>query len=402
YSHPPMRAAPRKWVVLLTVFLDLLGFGIIIPVAAYYATDYGASPKQIAWLTAAYSLTQFIFVPFWGRLSDRVGRRPVMIWSILGTAVSLTLFGWAPNLTWLFIARAVHGAMTANLATAQAYMADISPDNERAKAMGMLGAAFGVGFIVGPFLGGHLAELGKGMGLGYSLVGYGGAALSLVNFVLDWFLLVEPERHKDATRRSFAQVFELLRLPGVSLLVVAGFVSTFAFANMTSTYALLTMERLGWTAARGGERLNGYVFGLIGLIGAVLQGGLMGPLVRRFREPPMVIVGLFAMGGAMALLGAMHTVVTLLTASVCMAIGNSLSTPTLASLVSIRTPPEHQGSVLGATASLGSLGRLLGPVVAGLLYEYVSSGAPYFVAAVLMATAGLGVLWNERLVTATE
>ncbi|MEZ4256162.1 MAG: MFS transporter [Polyangiales bacterium] len=397
-----MRAAPRKWVVLLTVFLDLLGFGIIIPVAAYYATDYGASPKQIAWLTAAYSLTQFIFVPFWGRLSDRVGRRPVMIWSILGTAVSLTLFGWAPNLTWLFIARAVHGAMTANLATAQAYMADISPDNERAKAMGMLGAAFGVGFIVGPFLGGHLAELGKGMGLGYSLVGYGGAALSLVNFVLAWFLLVEPERHKDATRRSFAQVFELLRLPGVSLLVVAGFVSTFAFANMTSTYALLTMERLGWTAARGGERLNGYVFGLIGLIGAVLQGGLMGPLVRRFREPPMVIVGLFAMGGAMALLGAMHTVVTLLTASVCMAIGNSLSTPTLASLVSIRTPPEHQGSVLGATASLGSLGRLLGPVVAGLLYEYVSSGAPYFVAAVLMATAGLGVLWNERLVTATE
>lgn len=399
-----MSAKSRTWIVLLTVFLDLLGFGIIIPVAPYMAREYGATDSEAAWLTGAFSVAQFLFVPFWGRLSDRIGRRPVMLASILGTAIAMTMFGAAPSLGWLFVARFAHGAMTANLAVAQAYMADTSEDADRTKAMGVLGAAFGMGFVFGPFLGGQLAEFGESHGMGFSAVGYGGAILSAINFVFAYFFLAEPERRRVGNPAGPAPLKEIFALPGLAPLLIATFFSIFAFANMTATYSLLTMDRLGWSREQGGPRLNGYVFGAIGIIGAIIQGGLIGRLVARFKEPRLIVVGLLLMACGMAGLGLMHSVPFLLGSSFFIAVGNSLSTPSLSSLVSVRSPPEIQGTVFGTTAAIGSSARVVGPLVAGLLYETVGSGAPYAVAAIFMVVtaATVGISEARRTMRARE
>lgn len=315
-----------------------------------------------------------------------------MLASILGTAVALVLFGAAPSLPWLFAARFAHGAMTANLAIAQAYMADISDDTGRTKAMGLLGAAFGLGFVVGPFLGGQLAAASHTLGMGFSLVGYGGAALSALNLVFAFFFLTEPPSRKTARGRGLG-LAKIFQLRGIAPLLVGNFVSIFAFANMTATYSLLTMDRLGWTEDRGGPRLNGYVFGGIGFVGAVIQGGLIGRLVERFGEPKLIVTGLTLMALGMTGLGVVDSVPWLLASSFFVATGNSLATPSLSSLVSMRSPQEYQGEVFGASGSVGSAARVAGPAVAGLLYERVGSGAPYALAAALMllAAAGLSV-----------
>lgn len=396
----PGQGAPgRLGAVFVTIFLDLLGFGLIIPTAPYYALRFDASESEVAFLGTAFSLMQLITLPLWGRLSDRVGRKPVLMAGTLGNAAALALFGWAPSFAWLFAARMASGVMTGNLAAAQAYIADVTTGAERAKGMGLVGAAFGLGFILGPFCGGQLAELGAATGIGIGLVGYGAGALSLLNFVLVAVMLPESRtaevRARDARQRAAAtgrwDAFRAaLGVVGLGALFLVFFVATFGFANMEWTFALLTVERLDWTEAAGGARYNGYVFGLVGVISAVTQGVLVGRLSKRFGERALVRAGLVLLMAGFVVLAAIDSVGMLIAACVLISIGNSLCVPSLSALVSRAAPASMQGSILGVQQSLGALGRVLGPTTGGLLFQYAGSPWPFLVGAGAFVAA-LGV-----------
>jgi len=393
-----MRSRSPLGIVFLTVLLDLLGFGLIIPVAPYYALHFHASETEVALLGTAFSAMQLLFVPFWGRLSDRVGRRPVLLWSVFANVISMVIFGGAQSYVWLLAARAFSGAATANFAVAQAYIADVTTPENRAKGMGLVGAAFGIGFILGPFAGGQLAALGREIGIGSGLVGYGAAALSLVNFLLAFVLLPESrgpeERARDRAqaaarprRGRVAEVTDALRAPGLWALFLVFFVSTFAFANLEWTFALFTRERLGWTAEAGGERLNGYVFAFIGIIAAVVQGGLIGRLARAVGERKLLYAGLALLSVGLAGIAVTHGLGVLLGACAIMSVGNSLAGPSISSLVSRRASASTQGGVLGVQQSVSAAARVVGPTCGGLLFQHVGSSWPFLTGAGSMAVA---------------
>ncbi len=383
---------PRLFVVFLTMFLDLLGFGLIVPIAPYYADTFGASESQVALLGSCFSLMQLLFVPMWGSLSDRIGRRPVILFSVLGSAIAMALFGAASSLPMLFAARLAHGAMTANIATVQAYIADITSESDRAKGMGLIGAAFGLGFILGPFAGGELGSLGQKLGIGLGLVGYGASALAVINFLLALFLLPEsrPKGMAPPPKTSRLDALRgLLSRPGLPSLIGAFFLSTFAFAAMEWTFALLTAERLGWTTAHQGPRRNGLVFAGVGVIATIVQGGLIGRLTTRFGEAALLRVGLFTIAIGLAVHAMMNGLAILAVGSTCLALGHSLSNPTVTALVSKRSPADLQGGTLGVMQSVGALARVLGPAVLGLVFERASSAIAYFAAAAIAAVAGI-------------
>lgn len=400
YSRPPMKARSPLAIIFLTVALDLLGFGLIIPVAPYYAEHFHATETEVALLGTIYSAMQFLFVPVWGRLSDRVGRRPVLLFSILASAVSMTIFGAAQSYGWLLAARAVSGAATANIAVAQAYVADVTTPANRAKGMGLIGAAFGIGFILGPFAGGQLSSLGREIGIGYGLVGYGAAALALVNFVLALTLLPESRKLGEGERPKrpgrIAELRQTLGIPGIVGLFAVFFVATFAFANLEWTFALLTQERLGWTPAVGGDRYNGYVFGFIGVIAAVIQGGMIGPLTRKLGERRLLWIGLGLLSAGLAVLATVQGLAVLLFACVLFSTGNSLTGPSISSLVSRRASADSQGAVLGVQQSVGSLARVVGPTCGGLLFQYAGSAYPFITGSAAMALALVVALFAIR------
>ena len=391
-------------VVFFTIFLDLLAFGLILPVTPYYALSFHARESQIGMLGTAFSIMQLLCVPLWGRLSDRIGRRPVLLISTIGSAASMTCFGAAQSLAWLFAARLLAGAMTANIATAQAYIADVTKPEERAKGMGLVGAAFGLGFILGPFVGGELAELGRTSGIGLGLVGYGAGALSLLNFLLAYRWLPESlpsEKRQAVTKRSsaFREILSSNAMPPLLAVVLA---SAFAFSNMEWTFGLLTRLRLGWEVDHGGARANGLVFAYIGIIGAILQGALIGRLTRRFGEKALLLAGLASMALGLLSLAAMTTIPRLMVSVTLISIGNGLSMPSLSSLVSQHAPKDRQGAALGVQQSTSALARVVGPTSGGLLFEHVSSSAPFFMAGAMMffafflASLGLRRLSSTR------
>lgn len=379
--------------IFMTIFLDLLGFGLIVPVAPYYALEYHASQTQVALLGTTFSTMQFLFLPLWGRLSDRIGRRPVLLASTLGCAVALFVFGAAPSLIWLFVARGMSGMMSANIAVAQAYIADTTTGENRARGMGIVGAAFGLGFLLGPLAGGQLAAIGRGMGLGYSLVGYGAASMSLINFIFVWVFLPETNVRKSTLRGANLQAFkDALAVPGMAALFIVFFAATFAFANMEWTFALLTSERLGWTDAVAGPRNNSYVFGVVGITAAITQGLLVGRLAPRFGEKKLLLAGVLLIAGGFFSLSVLHNPLQLFLTVPFIAGGNSLCNPTLASLVSRRAPKELQGSILGVHQSIGALARVVGPACGGFLFQHAGSAWPYRVGTFGMLVAfGLGL-----------
>ncbi len=389
--------------VFLTIFLDLLGFGIIIPVTPYLATAFEASQSQVAWLNAVYSLAQFLCVPLWGRAADRWGRRPVLLVGTLGSAMAMGVFGAATSLPMLFAARAMHGAMTGNIAAAQAYIADATTPERRTQAMGVVGVAFGLGFILGPALGGQLAQWGQALGWSYSLVGYGSAALSLINFV--WVFRRLPEiriptgasapsvpgslglgRFKLGQWRRWALDRTAAVLP---ILFLSYFGLVFAFANMESTFSLMTMDRLGWSEESGGVSLNSYVFVLVGFVAATTQGLLVGPLAKKFGDRTLFVAGLWTMALGLLWLAWAPNVPMVLVATVWLSLGNGLAIPTVSALLSHATLPKHRGAVFGVQQSMGALGRVLGPVTGGLLIQYGNDSMPFLCGAIVMAAVAV-------------
>lgn len=372
-------------LVFLTIFLDLLGFGIIIPIQPFYAEAFGASPTQVTWLGAAYSLMQFLFVPLWGRLSDRVGRRPVVLVSIAASIVGYVTFGLAGSLGMLFAARMLSGFGNANIATVQAILADITAPEDRAKAMGLVGAAFGLGFIVGPGVGGLL-----GGWLGPQAPAFAAAGLAAFNWIFAFFALPETlsKESQDAAARGgegTRSIRAAFSRPHIRPLLILTLVTVTSFALMEQCLGLF-VERV-WVpealeAVAGSPEqaelhkkatlLTTWILLLVGVIATIVQGGLIGPLSKRFGERRLIQVGLMSAGLGMIgvpLAGELGLYWVMLPVSALLALGSGLYTPSLSASLSKAASAAEQGGVLGAGQALGSGGRVLGPVVAGPLFE---------------------------------
>ena len=394
-------------IIFITIFLDLVGFGMVIPVLPFYAEHFGASALHIGMLAASFSLMQFIFAPIWGRLSDRVGRRPIILMSLVGSTGSLLLFGLASSLAFLFVARILAGIFMANISAAQAYIADVTPPEQRAKGMGLMGAAFGLGFIFGPAIGGVLSNTAVLENINqlyatlsgtpvmqvieadkYRIPFFFAAFLSLLNTLSAWMYLPESRTREElekartspaGSQSRFARIKAALSKPGVGGLILLFFVITVAFANLEATFALMTERNLHFDATE-----NGYLFVFIGLIAAVVQGTLIGPLTRKFGESRLLVTGLAMQGSGFFFLPYMMSLPDLLPFLAIVSVGNALSSPCLHSLISKNTDRDEQGGVLGITQSMGSLARVVGPVWGGWFFDLFGVPAPYWSGGILL------------------
>ena len=350
-------------VIFGTIFLDLIGFGIVIPVLPLYAERFQASPLVIGLLLGVYSLMQCIFAPILGRLSDRVGRRPVLLLSVIGTSLGFLLMGFANSLWLLFVARIIDGVTGGNLSTAQAYIADVTPPEQRSRGMGLIGAAFGLGFIFGPAIGGLLSHVSLAAPFLFA------AGLAAVNAVAIYVFLPEslpPERRSQPHQRAplSAVVRQATQRP-LGIILAAYFFATVSFSLLTATYALFTERRFGYSAAQ-----TGYIFAGQGLLGAVIQGGLLGWLVKTFGDKRLVITGTILLGLSLFVLPRSWTTPMLLLVTTGVAIGHSLVLAPLNGLASKSVGGTLQGRVLGLMQSAASFARIVGPVLGGWLLNY--------------------------------
>ncbi len=378
------------FVLFLIVFIDLVGFGLIIPLLPFYAEYLQATPFTVGLVMATYSLTQFIAAPLWGRASDRVGRRPILLFTLAGLALSYVWLGFAESLAMLFAARAFGGFMAGNLSAAFAYIADITTPENRAKGMGVIGAAFGLGFIAGPAIGGILAGPDP-LNADFQTPAFAAAGLSIAAFAIALAILKEslsPEiRARLAAkpaRTRWVQFREALMRPGIRLFLAIGFLATFVFAGMETTFAMWSRRQFGW-----GPEQNGYLFACVGLLSAAIQGGLMGRLVRRFGERTLIVQGAASLSAGLFLVPFSTNLWILAVAMTLLAYGFSIITPSINSLISLQVGEEEQGGIMGVTRSVTIMARVVGPVWAGFLFSALGKDWPYLAGAAVM----IGVLF---------
>lgn len=394
-SQPGKRA---RLTVFLTILLDLIGFGMILPLLPFYAQELQASPFEIGLLFSSYSLAQLLFAPLLGRLSDRVGRRPVLLASIAGGAASYLLFALAPTYGVLLLARTLSGLAAANYAIAQAYMADVSAPEERSKAMGLVGAAFGLGFVLGPALGGLLAHAGTWSGLGHRIVPLTAAALSGINLMVAFFGLPEslsPELRRGAAARGgswlgLSDLRTVARGGPLRGLMVLFFLVMFCFSIMETTLALFCQERFGF-----GVRETSWLFVFVGVVLVVVQGGLLGWLVRRFGERSLILSGIVLMALGLVLLPSGSKLGMLLLSLLLLAVGQGMHNPSSLGLLSRLTDERSQGGTIGISRSFGALARTLGPAAGTWIFGAFGAGWPFWTAGGLMLVAllvAVGVL----------
>ena len=383
---PGARRGPL-FVVFFTVLLDLLGFGMILPLLPFYGEELGAGPMGVTLLFASFSLAQFVCAPLWGRLSDRVGRRPVLLVSIAGAVVAYLVFALARSLTVLVVARTASGVAAANYSIAQAYVADVTPPEGRAKGMGLLGAAFGLGFVLGPVLGGLAGHFG------YAAVPLAAAVLSVVNLLLAAALLPEslpPEKRRRTSERWVGreQVRRAVENRPVAGLMLLFFLVILAFSSMEATIGLFVEARYGF-----GFIETAWLFTFIGVVMVIVQGGLLGRLAARFGERRLVIAGVAFMSAGLLLLPVGAAVAFLALTTALLAAGMGLHNPATLSLISRMTEEHRQGGTLGVTRSLGALARSIGPIWGGWSYGTLGPAWPFWSAAGLMvATLALALV----------
>lgn len=381
-------------VLFLIVVIDLLGFGIVIPLLPFYAEHFTASPTEVGFLMATYSAAQFIAAPFWGRLSDRIGRRPVLLVSIFGAAVAYTALGFADSLLTIYAARALGGFMAGNISTAFAYVADVTTKENRAKGMGMVGAAFSIGFILGPAMGGLLAGSDP-VTADYQTPSFAAAGLSLLAFILGLFFLKESLSAESRAKASaqtrvarFTALTDALRTPGIGVLIVLAFLATLVFAGLEATFAMWSRRQFGW-----GPEQNGYLFALIGILGAIVQGGLMGRLAKKFSVEWLIVGGAVALSLGLGMVPLVSTVPQLVAAMVIAGIGFSIMSPALNTAISIRGESDVQGGLMGVTRSATTMSRMVGPAVAGAAFGFIGRDAPYIAGtAIMLIVAVIGFL----------
>ncbi len=368
------------FIIFLTTFVNLVGFGIIIPLLPFYAQTFGASPIVIGLLFASFSLSQLVASPLLGDLSDRWGRRPVLIFSLFGTVVSFVMLAMAHSLALLFAARIVDGLSGGNITTARAYIADISTPENRAKSFGVLGAAFGLGFIVGPALGAAFSHIS------YTAPIWAAAAITVVAMAMAWFWLPETVHRTRAGGRSpWRSLADLWGRPDLRALFTIDFVYWTAFAVYQTTFALFGARRFGFDAAH-----IGYLLSAFGFLGVVVQGGLVGPVVRRLGERRTLGIGLVCAAAGWGGSAATHSLPVFVAMLVPGALGIGLCNATLSALVSQSAGSDEQGRVQGAAGALESLGRTIGPVWGnGSLQRFGESSAYGSAAVALLGAAVL-------------
>ena len=377
---------PTVLIIFLTVFIDLIGFGIVIPILPLYGEEYGASGMMIGLIMASFSVMQFFFSPIWGRLSDRIGRRPVLLISLAGGAVAYGIFTLAstvagkPGLWLLLASRAFAGVCGGNISVAQAYIADITPPENRSARMGLIGMAFGLGFILGPPIGALSAQFGP------AVPGWVATSLCTANFLLACFNLPEswkPTSEHVAPRPRLKQWLHTLGQPKIGLLIGLFFLATFCFACYETTLALLAKKTFAYD-----KKHVGYLFAYGGIISAIVQGGLIKPLVARLGEPRLITASFILTGISLVILPFVTSLHGLLLALALLAIGTSLNRPPTFGMISMLTPAVEQGSTMGVAQSAGSLSRIFGPIFAGFLFDFHPS-LPYVICGIISGIAGI-------------
>lgn len=390
-------------ILFLIVVIDLIGFGIVIPLLPFYAERFQATPDVVTLVLATYSFTQLLSAPLWGRLSDRIGRRPVLLASLFGIALSYVWLGFADSLWVLFAARAVCGAMAGNISAAFAYVADITDAENRTKGMGIIGAAWGLGFFIGPAIGGILAGPDAATA-DFQTPSFAAAALSAIAFVLTAIFLKEslsPEiraRNAARTREPMADVVKgVLANRALTLWMVLTFFVTFSLAGMETTFAMWTERSYGW-----GPRPNGFLLTFIGLVSVTVQGGLIGRLRRRWDERSLLIQGaaLMALASAAIPFAASPAILVLVMAVV--AYGFGIASPALNGLISLEADETRQGSILGLSRSSATAARVVGPACAGVMFAALGKDAPYFMGAVIMLGVTVMAVQSRRLLERTR
>ena len=385
-----MLRTSRLAILFVTVLVDMVGFGIVLPLLPYYAEEFGASPFEVTLLIASFSAMQFVAVPIWGRVSDRLGRRPFIIAGLFASAVSYLIFGFAESLAALFVSRIAAGAAGGTISVAQAYVADTTGPDERAHGMGMLGAASGLGVLIGPAIGGYFSEFG------YSVPGLIAAGLCIVNGVAAVFFLPESRRGKAASQKSTAPTPQdtqagtlrgwattLLSFP-FGLLLLVYFLSIMSFTAMTAVLALFA-ER-----AHDMDAMDlGIIFSTAGGTTVVVRGLIVGWLARRFGERWIVRAGTVVLAASLFTIPFIPEPALMFAIVPFWALATGLTFPALASLVSQESDSESQGSMLGGQQVVGGIGRVLGPIWAGVMFERVGIGSPFIVGGVLVALAAL-------------
>ncbi len=373
----------RLAIIFITVFIDLVGFGIVLPLLPYYAESYGASALAVGLLSTSYSLMQFIFTPMWGRLSDRYGRRPLIMLSLAGSCIGFLIFGLARNLFFLFAGRMVAGVAGAIIPTTSAYIADVTTPENRAKGMGLIGAAFGLGFIMGPAIGGLLAPYG------YDKPALLASAMAGLNLVFAYFKLPESlteEIRKRAAKRRFdlRTLNEALRHPRIGLLLAMYFVVTFAFSNMEATFGLLNEHRYQLSA-----RQTGYLFTFIGLLMSLMQGALVGRFVKLWGERWCIVMGTFTMIFGLGLMPFAPSIAAYCGVIALLSFGTGINNPSITGLLSRSSHVDEQGGIMGIAQSMSSLGRIVGPIWGGYSFGAFGFRWPFISAAFLMGIAFL-------------
>ena len=359
-------------LIFLTLFIDMVGFGIVIPVLPLYAegSRIGATNSQLMWIVGIYSLLQLVCSPLFGKWSDRIGRKPVLVVSILGTAVGFVILGAANTVWMLVLGRIIDGASGGNISTAMACIADVTTKENRSRNMGLVGAAFGLGFVIGPALGGVLSKH-----FGLAVPFYFAAALALLNAVLVWLRLPETltaaSRERARERATISEVFHGGRAGMIAAILASQLASVTGFSIMTALFALYCKERFHYDAEH-----VGYLLAYVGLLGVVFQGGLLRRLLKKPIEKQLAVIGAAVLALSMAALPFTHTLGVLMAVCFGISLGNSFVTPTLNGLASRTTDAHCQGRLLGLMQSAGSLGRFLGPMI-GFALLAQNAGADY-------------------------
>ena len=377
------QASSQMFTIFGIVFIDLLGFGLVLPLLPYIAEKYSASPAVIGLLAATYSFFQFVAGPVLGRLSDRYGRKKLLVISQFGSVLGYLLLAVAGSLPLLFLARSIDGVTGGNISIAQAYMADITDKKTRAKGMGLLGAAFGLGFMLGPALGGYLSRFGFGVPALFA------AAIGMITTLLTAFVLPETVDVKQAkrsprTRLSWRELLAVLRTYPIGMLIIAFFLISLGFSGMQGVYALWAQAQFGW-----GPSEVGYLFGFIGIMSIIVQTQILPRALKTWNERTLLKISLPLLAFGFLLMSLVGSLPLHLVANVFIVLGNALANPTLTALATESIPPEEYGETLGLLQSAGSLGRIAGPAAAGEIYTLAGHNTPFRISALIFLATGI-------------